>query len=205
MAPINPELQEVQENVKNVIQDLFQILVQTSNYDSAGRPSREPLAQDLITLDASLRAVHTSATTTLLSPRTTTTTSSSSSSSHPFARHNPNPTNDRGIPEPLIEYVENGRNPDIYTREFVELVRRMNQYARGKMHAFRDFRDILAQGMSGAMPEVREDVKRVVEATGGFTERTGEEEGVTKGDDGVGELAQGVGGNVHAGQGLGGQ
>lgn len=69
MAPVNSDLQTVQgalsllpfqgkdqtikltrhqtENVKNVIQDLFQILAQISNYDSAGRPSRDALAQDL--------------------------------------------------------------------------------------------------------------------------------------------------------------
>jgi mediator of RNA polymerase II transcription subunit 10 len=157
-----------------VIQDLFQILAQVSNYDSAGRPSREALAQDLYvtylspsptpflpsgpilttmytntrrqTLDASLLQVHRAASTLP-------------------------PTQTPGIPEPLIEYVENGRNPDIYTREFVELVRRMNQLARGKMHAFGEFRDVLAREMSAAMPELAEDARRVVEATGGPMEK----------------------------------
>lgn len=72
-----------------------------------------------------------------------------------------------GIPETLMHYVENGRNPDIYTREFVELVRRMNQLMRGKLHAFGSFRDVLAHEMEAALPEVRDDVRRVVEATGG--------------------------------------
>jgi mediator of RNA polymerase II transcription subunit 10 len=67
----------------------------------------------------------------------------------------------------LVQYVENGRNPDIYTREFVELVRRLNQLTRGKMHAFSDFRDVLAREMSSALPEVAEDVRMVVERTGG--------------------------------------
>ena len=69
------------------------------------------------------------------------------------------------MPEVLVQYVENGRNPDIYTREFVELVRRMNQLARGKSHAFASFRDILAAQTVAAMPELRDDVKRVLEAT----------------------------------------
>jgi mediator of RNA polymerase II transcription subunit 10 len=77
------------------------------------------------------------------------------------------PQSNKGIPEPLISYVENGRNPDIYTREFVELVRRMNQLARGKMHAFRDFRDTLAAEVTRQMPELSDDVRRVCEATGG--------------------------------------
>lgn len=69
-----------------------------------------------------------------------------------------------------MEYVENGRNPDIYTREFVELVRRGNQLMRGKMRAFGEFRDVLAREMVSAMPEVRGDVERVVGETGGKVE-----------------------------------
>lgn len=95
------------------------------------------------TLDASLQAVH----------RTANAMQSSGS--------------DTGIPETLIHYVENGRNPDIYTREFVELVRRMNQLTRGKLHAFASFRDVLAHEMENALPELRDDVRRVVHATGG--------------------------------------
>ncbi|KAK4448612.1 mediator complex, subunit Med10, partial [Podospora aff. communis PSN243] len=140
MAPVNQDLPELQENIKNVIQDLLSILTQTSNYDSQGRPSRDALAQDLRTLDASLLTTQRAA-----------------------LRLGPDP----GVPDTLIHYVENGRNPDIYTREFVELVRRLNQLMRGKMRAFTSFRDVLAREMEGALPEVREDVRMVVEATGG--------------------------------------
>lgn len=71
------------------------------------------------------------------------------------------------MPPELLEYVENGRNPDIYTREFVELVRRGNQLMRGKAAAFDSLRDVLAADMAAAMPELRDDVERVLEATGG--------------------------------------
>lgn len=114
---------------------------QVSNYDSAGRSSREALAHDLQTLDASLLSVYHTSNTSL-------------------------PTS-IGIPGPLLQYVEDGRNPDIYTREFVELVRRMNQLTRGKVHAFKNFRDVLAHEMDTALPELRGDVKVVLEATGG--------------------------------------
>lgn len=60
------------------------------------------------------------------------------------------------VPPELLEYVENGRNPDIYTREFVELVRRGNQLMRGKVHAFGSLHDILAADMAATMPELRE-------------------------------------------------
>ncbi|KAL7626622.1 RNA polymerase II mediator complex subunit [Parahypoxylon ruwenzoriense] len=71
------------------------------------------------------------------------------------------------IPPELIQYVDNGRNPDIYTREFVELVRRGNQLMKGKQAAFASFRDVLAGEMDKAMPELRGDTAGVLSATGG--------------------------------------
>lgn len=61
--------------------------------------------------------------------------------------------------------MDNGRNPDIYTREFVELARKNNQLMNGKMQAFEDFRDVLAGEMEKVFPELEEDIKMVVEAT----------------------------------------
>lgn len=71
------------------------------------------------------------------------------------------------MPPELIQYVDGGRNPDIYTREFVELARRGNQLMKGKQEAFASFRDILAREMASALPEVRSDVEKVVRETGG--------------------------------------
>jgi mediator of RNA polymerase II transcription subunit 10 len=71
------------------------------------------------------------------------------------------------IPPDVIHYVQDGRNPDIYTREFVELTMRNNQKLKGKTEAFAQFRDILAKDLVGAVPELKSDVKRVVESTGG--------------------------------------
>ena len=71
------------------------------------------------------------------------------------------------LPPEIIDYVDASRNPDIYTREFVELIQRGNQDLRGKKEAFASFRDVLAREMRGAMPEVRGEVDRVLAATGG--------------------------------------
>lgn len=71
------------------------------------------------------------------------------------------------LPPEIIDYVDAARNPDIYTREFVELVQRGNQDLKGKQEAFASFRDVLAREMRSAMPECRREVDRVVEATGG--------------------------------------
>ncbi|KAI8671594.1 RNA polymerase II mediator complex subunit [Fusarium falciforme] len=141
MAPVDRVDHNVlEQQLKDVIQDLYQIMVQVATYDSVGRPSKEVLSNEIKTLSQSLRTLHMSA-----SP----------------------PNNLPSVPPELLEYVEHGRNPDIYTREFVELVRRGNQLMRGKRHAFEAFRDTLAENMTTAMPELRDDVAQVVEATGG--------------------------------------
>lgn len=102
-------------------------------------PTRDVLSAQLSQLSTSLQAVHSLATTSNLPD----------------------------VPRELVTYVDGGRNPDIYTREFVELVRRENQLMRGKMRAFASFRDVLAGEIASANPELREDVERVVQGTGG--------------------------------------
>ncbi|ORY69753.1 mediator complex, subunit Med10 [Pseudomassariella vexata] len=145
MAPVpRVDHDALELQLKETIQSLYQILVQVTAYDSSGtttsRPSRDVLANELRNLDASLQTVHRTASVPDALPR---------------------------IPPELIQYVENGRNPDIYTREFVELVRRNNQMMKGKQDAFASFRDVLAGEMDKAMPELREDTARVLAATGG--------------------------------------
>jgi mediator of RNA polymerase II transcription subunit 10 len=66
------------------------------------------------------------------------------------------------IPPDVIEYVQDGRNPDIYVREFVELTMKNNQRLRGKFEAFANFRDVLAKEMASAVPEMAKDVAMVV-------------------------------------------
>lgn len=67
------------------------------------------------------------------------------------------------IPPEIIEYVEDGRNPDIYTREFVELAQKQNQYLKGKSEAFAGFRDVLAEEIVKAIPELTEEVEKRIE------------------------------------------
>ncbi|KAH0537413.1 hypothetical protein GP486_008829, partial [Trichoglossum hirsutum] len=69
------------------------------------------------------------------------------------------------VPREIIAYVEDGRNPDIYTREFVELVQRQNLFVRGKADAFAAFRDVLAEEIASALPALKHDVDRVLRET----------------------------------------
>ncbi|KAI4188181.1 MAG: hypothetical protein L6R41_002306 [Letrouitia leprolyta] len=67
------------------------------------------------------------------------------------------------IPPEVIGYVDEGRNPDIYTREFVELVQKNNQFLKAKSEALTGFRDALADEMKKAWPEMRNDVEEVLQ------------------------------------------
>ncbi|CAO2653129.1 Nn.00g025400.m01.CDS01 [Neocucurbitaria sp. VM-36] len=71
------------------------------------------------------------------------------------------------IPPEVTTYVENSRNPDIFTREFVETVQRMNQMLNGRVDAYRLLQEQLAWQLSNAIPEMKDDIASVVEATGG--------------------------------------
>lgn len=71
------------------------------------------------------------------------------------------------VPVDLIDFVENARNPDIYTRQFVEEAMRLNQELKGKTEAFAEFRDLLGKEMMSAIPDIKEEVRQVVLSTGG--------------------------------------
>lgn len=71
------------------------------------------------------------------------------------------------IPPEVTTYVENSRNPDIFTREFVETVQRMNQMLNGRVDAYRMLQEQLAWQLSSVIPEMKDDISTVVEATGG--------------------------------------
>ncbi|KAI3531163.1 transcription factor subunit Med10 [Colletotrichum abscissum] len=146
MAPIDkPTPEELEQQLKDTIQDLYQILVQVTTYNATpSAPTAPALADSVQALSHSLQRVHMTAT----------------------AGAPPSPDLPGALPKippELVQYVENGRNPDIYTREFVELVRRGNQLMKGKMSAFAQFRDVLADHVERGMPELREDVGRVLE------------------------------------------
>ena len=69
------------------------------------------------------------------------------------------------VPQEILEYVENGRNPDIYTREFVELVQRINQTLKGKEEGFGRFSNILAEEIKNGIPDLADGVDAVMEET----------------------------------------
>ncbi|KAL8773029.1 MAG: hypothetical protein Q9209_002049 [Squamulea sp. 1 TL-2023] len=140
MAP--KSIDAIDEQIKDVIQDLFQIQVATHNY--AGPQTQQELVRLVVQLAGSLATL------------------SNDASALP-----------NQIPPEIVDYVDSGRNPDIYTREFVELVQKGNQYLKGRSEAFTGFRDALAEEMVKAWPEMKNDVSSILQA--GRTEQNKEE------------------------------
>ncbi|OJD36206.1 mediator of rna polymerase ii transcription subunit 10 [Diplodia corticola] len=137
MAPNVPaKLEPVDSQIKKVVQNLFQLVVQVHDYQ--GTNTEDAMKREITNLLANLLQLSREA---------------SSLTLH--------------IPPDIISYVENGRNPDIYTREFAELVQKNNQKLKGKSEAFAQFRDILASKIITAFPDMEQDAKRIVSNTGG--------------------------------------
>ncbi|CAF9913908.1 MAG: hypothetical protein GOMPHAMPRED_008057 [Gomphillus americanus] len=132
--------QLLDENLRGTIQDLFSIQSNVHGYQ--GPATQRALVQNFTSLHVNLERVYSSA----------------------------QPLASRPIPPEVIEYIDEGRNPDIYTREFVELTQKGNRYLKSKAVAYAQFRDELAKKTIEAWPEMKEAVQRVLEGNGAGVE-----------------------------------
>jgi mediator of RNA polymerase II transcription subunit 10 len=78
--------------------------------------------------------------------------------SSPFTQQYP-------IPVDVISYIEDGRNPDIYTREFIEVTAKSNARLKGKMQGFAKLRDVLSEKLVKECPRLSESVNDIVRRT----------------------------------------
>lgn len=77
-----------------------------------------------------------------------------------------NPIHNVRIAPEIVDYVDEGRNPDIFTREFVENVQRGNAVINGKKQAFKDFSVIYAQKLKEGIGGVDRQVDRIMHNAG---------------------------------------
>ncbi|CEJ54336.1 Putative Mediator of RNA polymerase II transcription subunit 10 [Penicillium brasilianum] len=168
MAPVM--LKTVDDDIQDVIQHLFEI--QSAVHGYLGPETQQELVRKIKNLTLALSTLSTHTTLPPNAAESITPNNTSDPSNPPLASIQ--------LPPEIIEYVDAARNPDIYTREFVELVQRGNQDLKGKREAFADFRDVLAREMRSAMPECRGEVDRVVSMTGGTAGGEDREDGASK-------------------------
>lgn len=141
MAPVK-DTTGVQAGIKEVIQNLYDIQSQTHGYV----PETADLLVDKMTdLAQSLNRLQ--------------------NMTSPTASPN-NPIHKVRIAPEIVDYVDDGRNPDIFTRDFVENVQRGNAVINGKQKAFKDFSEVFAQVLKEGMPDLTRHVDRVMDNAG---------------------------------------
>ena len=77
-----------------------------------------------------------------------------------------NPVHNIHVAPEIVDYVDDGRNPDIFTREFVELVQRGNAVMNGKKQAFSSFAEIFARELKKGIGGIDKHVDAVMENAG---------------------------------------
>lgn len=65
------------------------------------------------------------------------------------------------IPVDIISYIEDGRNPDIYTREFLEVNAKSNAKLKGKVHNFKKLQNVLSEKVVNEFPDLKETVENI--------------------------------------------
>ncbi|PHZ09771.1 uncharacterized protein RHIMIDRAFT_245967 [Rhizopus microsporus ATCC 52813] len=58
------------------------------------------------------------------------------------------------IPEEVINYVEHGRNPELFTQNFVERTATENQFTNGKIKAVDEFKQLLTEEFTKSFPDL---------------------------------------------------
>ncbi|CAO3563231.1 unnamed protein product [Mortierella alpina] len=57
------------------------------------------------------------------------------------------------VPWEVLSYIEDGKNPDLFSKTFVEAVAGENQFTNGKITALKSFEAALSQNLEGSFPE----------------------------------------------------
>ncbi|EXJ95898.1 hypothetical protein A1O1_01023 [Capronia coronata CBS 617.96] len=141
MAPVK-DTTNVHNTIKDIIQDLTEIQIQTHGYVPE---TQDLLVEKMTDLAESLSRLQ----------NLTSATASPNSYIHQVQ-----------IAPEIVDYVDDGRNPDIFTRDFVENVQRGNAVINGKQQAFKDFSEIYAKALKEGIPGLGRQVDQVLENAG---------------------------------------
>ncbi|KAI9484236.1 MAG: transcription factor subunit Med10 of mediator complex-domain-containing protein [Benjaminiella poitrasii] len=69
---------------------------------------------------------------------------------------------DSFIPEEVINYVEHGKNPDIFTQGFVERAATENQFTNGKIKAVNEFQQLLSEEFTKSFPDLYDNADNML-------------------------------------------
>ena len=60
------------------------------------------------------------------------------------------------IPLEVFEYIDAGKNPQLYTKDCIEKALSKNEAVKGKIDVYKKFRDNLATQLSAVYPQIKE-------------------------------------------------
>ena len=141
MAPVR-DLQDVSGKLKDAIQDMFDV---TQTVVGFVPESQELLIDRMAQLSQNLAHLQNM-------------TDSNKSPN--------NPVHNIHIAPEVVDYTDDGRNPDIFSRDFVELVQRGNAVMNGKKQAFNSFAEIYARELKKGIGGVDKQVDAVMKNAG---------------------------------------
>ncbi|KAI8376658.1 mediator complex, subunit Med10 [Choanephora cucurbitarum] len=72
---------------------------------------------------------------------------------------------DSFIPEEVINFVEHGKNPEIFTQGFVERTATENQFTNGKINAVKEFRELLSEEFTKSFPDLYDNADNMLNAS----------------------------------------
>jgi mediator of RNA polymerase II transcription subunit 10 len=137
------------DSLKKVIQDYYEVQVQVQGYVSETE-TRDVLVNKMQELSQSL---------------------------HHLARESSNHTiANTFVPPEVVDYLDDGRNPDIYRRDLVEVVQRGNAVLNGKMNAFGSFSKIFADDLRKMSPDMAQAVDEIMGGSGDAAEAEAKQE-----------------------------
>ncbi|XP_068092815.1 mediator of RNA polymerase II transcription subunit 10 [Hyperolius riggenbachi] len=61
--------------------------------------------------------------------------------------------NEITVPLEVFDYIDQGRNPQLYTKECLERALAKNEHVKGKIDTLKKFKNLLIQELSKAFPE----------------------------------------------------
>ncbi|RMZ84405.1 hypothetical protein DV738_g653, partial [Chaetothyriales sp. CBS 135597] len=141
MAPVN-DPQDVSTGMKTVVQNMFDVTQTVVGFV----PESQNLLVDRVDQLVQNLAHLTNITDPHVSPD--------------------NPVHGIKIAPEIVDYVDDGRNPDIFSRDFVERVQRGNMVMKGKQEAFRSFAQVFAEELKKGIGGVNKQVDQVMENAG---------------------------------------
>ncbi|EDO47250.1 predicted protein [Nematostella vectensis] len=70
------------------------------------------------------------------------------------------------VPLEVFEYIDQGRNPQLYTKDCLEKALVKNEQVKGKIDAYKNFKSLLVDELSKVLPKDMKEYNKIKESQG---------------------------------------